>query len=232
MELGIFRIFVKFSQMSQSLSEENYLKAIYKLSQEGKAKITPTAVAETLEVNAASVVDMLKKLSERKLVSYNKEKGVKLTDKGAKIALTIVRNHRLWEVFLMDKLGYSWDVVHDIAEELEHIKHSELADRLEKYLGYPEFDPHGDPIPKANGELPKRKTIMLTDVGVGKTCQVAAVKDSSPDFLHYLEHLSVGIGTKIKVIERISFDDSVVVQIGNERKTNVSKKFSDNLLVV
>jgi DtxR family Mn-dependent transcriptional regulator len=218
--------------MSQSLSEENYLKAIYSLSQKGNAKITPTAVAEKLKVNAASVVDMLKKLSERKLISYNKEKGAKLTEKGGKIALTIVRNHRLWEVFLMEKLGYSWDVVHDIAEELEHVKHGELADRLEKFLGYPEYDPHGDPIPKSSGELPKRKTTTLTEVVTGKTCQVAAVKDSSPEFLHYLEHLSVGIGTKVKVIERISFDDSIVVQIGRDHRTNVSKKFSDNLLVV
>jgi DtxR family Mn-dependent transcriptional regulator len=218
--------------MSQSLSEENYLKAIYSLSQKGGTKITPTAVAEKLKVNAASVVDMLKKLSDRKLISYNKEKGAKLTEKGGKIALTIVRNHRLWEVFLMEKLGYSWDVVHDIAEELEHVKHGELADRLEKFLGYPEYDPHGDPIPKSSGELPRRKTIILTEVGIGKTCQVAAVKDSSPEFLHYLEHLSVGIGTKVKVIERISFDDSIVVQIGRDHRTNVSKKFSDNLLVV
>ncbi len=214
-----------------SLTEENYLKAIYQLSLKEKTKITPTSIAEKVSVNAASVVDMIKKLAEKKLISYDKTKGAKLTDKGAKVALEIVRNHRLWEVFLLQKLGYSWDVVHEIAEQLEHIKHDELADRLEKFLGFPEYDPHGDPIPKSNGEMPKTVNTLLCDIEVGKTCRVSAVKDTSPMFLQYLLQLSVSIGTKIKVLDKIPYDGSLSILIGKDLKTAVSGKFAESLLV-
>ncbi len=214
-----------------SLTEENYLKGIFRISQKKDIKITPTAIAEELNVNAASVVDMIKKLTEKKLITYDKVKGAKLTDKGSKSALTIIRNHRLWEVFLIEKLGYSWDVVHDIAEQLEHIKHSELADRLDKFLGYPDYDPHGDPIPKSNGEMPNAVTTLLSEIEVGKTCRVAAVKDTSSMFLQYLLQLPVSIGTKIKVLDKIAFDGSMSIQIGKDIKTMVSKKFAESLLV-
>ena len=214
-----------------SLTEENYLKAIYRLSQRSSRKITPTAIAEAMSVNAASVVDMIKKLSEKKLISYDKIRGAKLTDKGTKIALGVVRNHRLWEVFLLEKLGYSWDVVHEIAEQLEHIKHPELTDRLNKYLGYPQYDPHGDPIPKPNGKMPDTVKTLLSEIKVGKTCRVIAVKDTSSAFLQYLLQLSVNIGTKIKVLEKIPFDGSMTIQIGRDTKTAVSQKFAENLLV-
>ena len=215
----------------QSLTEENYLKAIFRLSQLESAKITPTAIAEEVGVNAASVIDMIKKLTEKKLISYNKIKGAKLTDKGGKAALSIIRKHRLWEVFLLDKLGYSWDVVHEIAEQLEHIRHPELADRLDKYLGSPKYDPHGDPIPKSNGEMPSTVNTMLSEIEVGKACRVAAIKDTSAIFLQYLLQLSISIGTKIKVVEKISFDSSITVQIGKSKKTTVSQKFAESLLV-
>ena len=146
-------------------------------------------------------------------------------------AISIIRNHRLWEAFLLEKLGYSWDVVHEIAEQLEHIKHPELADRLDKFLGYPVYDPHGDPIPNSNGEMPNTFKTMLSDIAIGKTCRVAAVKDTSSLFLQYLEQLSVGIGTRIKVLDKIDFDGSMSVQIGKDIKTIVSKKFADSLLV-
>ncbi len=214
-----------------SLTEENYLKAIYRLSQNSDAKITPTSIAEKVNVNAASVVDMIKKLTEKKLISYDKIKGAKLTEKGNKLALDIVRNHRLWEVFLLEKLGYSWDIVHDIAEQLEHIKHEELADRLDKFLGYPEYDPHGDPIPKSNGEMPTTVNTLLTEIETGRTCRVSAVKDTSPVFLQYLLQMSVSIGTKIKVLDKIPYDGSLLIQIGKDFKTTVSKKFADGLLV-
>lgn len=214
-----------------SLTEENYLKAIYRLSQRGSDKITPTALAEEMSINAASVVDMIKKLSDKKLMIYDKQKGAKLTAQGNKIALDIVRKHRLWEVFLVEKLGYSWDVVHDIAEQLEHIKHNELADRLDTFLGYPVYDPHGDPIPNAKGEIPKTTNTLLTEIEEGKTCQVTAVKDTSAVFLQYLEQLSVTIGTKIKVLEKIPFDGSIAVQIGKGGKATVSKKFGESLFV-
>jgi DtxR family Mn-dependent transcriptional regulator len=214
-----------------SLTEENYLKAIYRLSQKGGDKITPTAIAEMMGVNAASVVDMIKKLADKKLISYDKVKGAKLTEKGNRTALAIVRNHRLWEVFLVEKLGYGWDVVHEIAEQLEHIKHPELADRLEKFLGFPQYDPHGDPIPRSSGEMPSTVKTLLSGVEPGKTCRVVAVKDTSTVFLQYLLQLSVNIGTKIKVLSRISFDGSLVIQIGKDTRTTISQKFAESLLV-
>lgn len=217
--------------MAQTLTEENYLKAIYRLSLNGDNKITPTAIAEEISVNAASVVDMIKKLTEKELIIYDKVKGAKLTDRGSKTALAIIRSHRLWEVFLIEKLGYSWDVVHEIAEQLEHIKHPELADRLDKFLEYPDYDPHGDPIPKSNGEMPNLVKTLLSEIEVGKTCRVAAVKDTSSIFLQYLLELTVSIGTKIKVLDKIAFDGSMSIQIGKEMKTIVSKKFAENLLV-
>lgn len=217
--------------MMNSLTEENYLKAIYRLSEKGNTKITPTAIAEAISVNAASVVDMIKKLSEKKLISYDKTKGAKLTDKGTKTALAVVRNHRLWEVFLLEKLGYSWDVVHEIAEQLEHIKHPELADRLDKFLGYPQYDPHGDPIPKSSGEMSTTVKTLLSEIAVGKICRVGAVKDTSPMFLQYLLQLSVSISTKIKVLDKIPFDGSMTIQIGKDTKATVSKKFAESLLV-
>jgi DtxR family transcriptional regulator, Mn-dependent transcriptional regulator len=214
-----------------SLSEENYVKAIYHLSKRGMQKISPTAIAEELGVNAASVVDMIKKLSDKKLISYSKGTGAELSADGKKVALHIVRNHRLWEVFLCEKLGYSWDVVHDIAEQLEHIKHNELADRLDKFLGFPAYDPHGDPIPNSNGEVPEASAVLLSEMEIGKPCKVAAVKDTSAVFLQYLEKLSVNIGTRLEVMEKISFDDSMMIRIGRDQNATVSKKFAENILV-
>lgn len=218
-------------QKMHSLTEENYLKAIYRLSQKDLDKITPTALAEEMSINAASVVDMIKKLSDKKLISYDKQKGANLTGQGNKIALDIVRKHRLWEVFLLEKLGYTWDVVHDIAEQLEHIKHEELANRLDKYLGFPEYDPHGDPIPNSKGEIPTIANTVLSEIEEGKNCQVAAVKDTSVVFLQYLEQLSIKIGTNIKVLEKIPFDGSMNIQIEKDVNTTVSKKFADSLFV-
>jgi len=174
---------------------------------------------------------MIKKLSEKELISYDKRNGANLSAQGHKIALDIVRKHRLWEVFLLEKLGYSWDAVHEIAEQLEHIKHDELANRLDNFLGFPEYDPHGDPIPNSNGEIPPAASSLLSEIEEGKTCQVTAVKDSSAVFLQYLEQLSVRIGTKIKVLKKIPFDESITVQIGKAMKTTVSKKFVENLFV-
>lgn len=214
-----------------SLTEENYLKAVYRLSQMGEEKISLTAIAAELGVNAASVVDMIKKLSEKKLIHYQKKSGAELTDQGMAVALSIVRNHRLWEVFLVEKLGYSWDVVHDIAEQLEHVKHGELADRLDDYLGHPKYDPHGDPIPNSDGIVPSTPNTLLSEIEAGKSGKVAAIRDTSPLFLQYLERLSIQIGTRIEVIEKIPYDDSIVIQPEDAEKTTVSKKLADSLLV-
>ncbi len=214
-----------------SLSEENYLKAVYHLSQTSDKKVTPTAIARELSNNPASVVDMLKKLGDKKLLTYNKVKGAKLTEKGTKLALEIVRKHRLWEVFLLDKLGYKWDEVHPLAEQLEHVGGSEFAARLDKFLGFPTYDPHGDPIPKADGRVAEVSRTMLIEVEPGKSYKVMAVKDDSPEFLNYLQKLGIGIGTKLKVIEKIPFDGSLVVQIEKDANTTISNKFAQNVLV-
>lgn len=214
-----------------TLSEENYLKAILRLSQKPDEKITPTSIAEALGNNAASVVDMIRKLTDKQLIEYDKKKGVRLTPQGLKDSVLIVRKHRLWEVFLLEKLGYHWDEIHDIAEELEHIKDDTLADRLDQFLGFPEHDPHGDPIPKANGKLPKTYTVSLADAQLGAVCRVAAVRDTSAAFLQYLLKLGIGIGTQIQVQEKISFDGSLVIRIGDQQETTVSQKFSENILI-
>ena len=215
----------------QTLSEENYLKVIYHLDKQGLKKITPTAISEALNNNPASVVDMIKKLGDKKMLQYEKSKGVKLTEKGKNIAISVVRKHRLWEAFLLEKLGYGWDEVHEIAEQLEHVQNPELADRLDKFLGFPQYDPHGDPIPKANGETALTYKTLLAEIPEGKSCRVVAVKDTSPSFLQYLKKLDIGIGTKITIMEKIPFDNSIIITAGKNLKTTVSKIFAENLLV-
>ncbi len=214
-----------------TLSEENYLKAILRISQKSDEKITPTAIAEALGNNAASVVDMIRKLTDKQLIEYDKKKGVRLTQQGLKDSVLIIRKHRLWEVFLLEKLGFHWDEIHDIAEELEHVSNTNLADRLDQFLGFPEYDPHGDPIPKANGKLPKTFTVSLADVKTGVTCKVAAVRDTSSPFLQYLVKLGIGIGTQVQVLERIEFDQSLVIRISEQDKTTVSQRFSESILI-
>ncbi|MFA6083364.1 metal-dependent transcriptional regulator [Mucilaginibacter sp.] len=214
-----------------TLSEENYLKCIYRLWQDKGQKITPTAIAESLGNNPASVVDMLRKLTDKLLINYDKKKGVELTAQGQKDATLIVRRHRLWEVFLLEKLGYDWDEIHDIAEDLEHIKDASLADRLDKFLGFPEYDPHGDPIPKANGKMAKRYSTTLADLKTSGYCRVAAVKDTTSSFLQYLQKLNISIGTKIQLIEKIPFDSSLVISIDGNERTTVSQKFGESVLI-
>jgi DtxR family Mn-dependent transcriptional regulator len=214
-----------------TLSEENYLKAIYRLAQQKGEKNTPKGISDALGNNPASVVDMIRKLVEKELIDYDKKKGVRLTEQGLRDAISIVRRHRLWEVFLLEKLGYKWDEIHDIAEELEHIKDATLADRLEKFLDFPEYDPHGDPIPKANGRVPKSFSLTLANIIEGVDCRVVAVKDTSASFLQYLVKLNIGIGTQIQLLEKIVFDQSLIITIDGKEKTTVSQKFGENIFV-
>lgn len=223
-------MFAEIQFVLQTLTEENYLKAIFKLSQTDLQKITPTAIAEEVEVNVASVIDMLKKLTEKELITYDKKTGAKLSSMANKLALNVVRKHRLWEVFLFEKLKYSWDEIHEMAEQLEHIRNDDLADRLDEYLGFPQFDPHGDPIPKANGSIPKLSKTLLSDKQMGDECAVVAIKDTSPAFLQYLNQLSVDIGTKIYIKDKVAFDSSLIVIIGGNN-TTVSAKFADSIFV-
>src|SRR5687768_12786649 len=195
--------------MQLSQTEENYIKAIYSLSERSKSFDTSTnEIAAKINTKPPSVSDMLRRLTAKKLVSYQKYRRVQLTKTGKQVAIQIIRKHRLWEVFLHEKLNFTWDEVHEVAEQLEHIHSEKLTQRLEEYLGFPQFDPHGDPIPSASGELKESKRSMLSEIATGVTCQVVGVKDSSTDFLKYLHQINVGIGTKIKVLEKIAFDHS------------------------
>jgi DtxR family Mn-dependent transcriptional regulator len=223
---------MKTGQMQLSQTEENYLKAIYILSERSDTNDTATnEIAERIQTKPPTVSDMLKKLTVKKLVTYEKYKRVQLTNSGKKVAILIIRKHRLWETFLHDKLNFSWDEVHEVAEQLEHIQSEKLTERLDQYLGFPKYDPHGDPIPTAAGELRDLKRYMLSAIETGATCQVVGVKDSSTSFLQYLQQINVGIGTKIKVVEKIVFDQSLVVTFKKGQQTTVSKKFADNVLV-
>ncbi len=215
----------------QTHSEENYLKSIFKLSRLKSKKVSVKAIADALGNNPASVIDMLKKLTDKNLITYEKTSGAQLMATGLAVALQVVRRHRLWEVFLKEKLDYSWAEVHEIAEQLEHIKHSELANRLDKYLGFPEFDPHGDPIPDAKGKLKDTLRLTLSEIAPGITCRVVAVKNTSTDFLGYLQQLDIGIGTILTIIEKIKFDGSIKIHINNSVITSVSKKFAESLMV-
>jgi len=218
-------------KMKKTYSEENYLKAIYHLVKSGN-KVSLKAIADALENNPASVIDMLKKLQDKLLITYDKVQGAFLTSAGELAALDIIRKHRLWEVFLVEKLKYEWDEVHDIAEQLEHIHDEQLAKKLDDFLGNPAFDPHGDPIPAPNGKMPVYANKKLSEVNTLQTCRVGSVRDTSTPFLKYLKQLKVGLGSKIKVLERMEFDESMVITIdGGEAKT-VSGKMTDNILVI
>ena len=217
--------------MSQTLSEENYLKAIYHLEKQGNEKVSATSISEELANNPASVVDMLKRLSDKKLILYDKRKGAVLTTSGHKIAVLIVRKHRLWEVFLHDKLGYSWDEVHDIAEQLEHIRDYDLPDRLEKFLGFPKYDPHGDPIPQSNGHLPAVTSKPLSEIEVNRKIRITNVSDSSADFLRYLEKQGIGLNQLVTVKEIHDFDKSVLVQLKGKKEVYLSAEAARKIFV-
>ena len=217
--------------VKQTLSEENYLKVIFHLEKQGNVKVSATAIAEELENNPASVVEMLKRLTEKKLIQYDKRKGAILTASGLKIAVLIVRKHRLWEVFLHDKLGYNWDEVHDIAEQMEHIRDYDLPDRLEKFLGFPKFDPHGDPIPQSNGHLPVKESKPLSEVEVNRKILITSVSDSSADFLRYLEKQGIGLHQKITVKEIQDFDKSVLVELKGQKEVYLSAEAAKKIFV-
>ena len=213
-----------------TLSEENYLKAIYHLELDADKGISTNAIAEQLETKASSVTDMIKKLSEKKVVVYKKYKGVHLTDLGKKTAANIVRKHRLWEVFLVEKLNFSWDEVHDVAEQLEHIKSPKLINQLDVLLGFPTHDPHGDPIPDKEGNLKTIEKSLLSTLAKNETGICVGVDDSSSEFLQFLDKKGITLGKKITVLEKEDFDDSLSIKVGSE-KLSISKKIANNLYI-
>lgn len=211
-------------------SEENYIKVIFHLSQVSPKGVNTNAIAGMLDTKASSVTDMLKKLSEKELVTYQKYYGVTLTEQGNLLAKMIVRKHRLWEVFLVNKLNFSWDEVHEIAEELEHIKSDVLIKKLDKFLDFPDFDPHGDPIPDSEGQIKKINKLLLSDGQLDKEYQCVGVKDSSTAFLQYLNKQKIALGSKIMIKEKESFDDTLLVKI-DSREFTISNKIANNLYV-
>jgi DtxR family Mn-dependent transcriptional regulator len=214
-----------------SLTEENYLKTIFSLNADQDVKASTNAIAEKLETKASSVSDMLKRLNEKKLIVYKKYKSTTLTPKGREIAISIIRKHRLWEFFLVEKLKFGWDEVHDLAEQLEHIQSKELTNRLDDFLDYPEFDPHGDPIPDKNGNFPTELTTTLSECQKGQELTVIGVKDHSSDFLNYLQRLSIGLGTNLKIYQVNVFDKSLEISINQKDKTHISNEVAENLFV-
>lgn len=211
-------------------SEENYLKVIYHLSNLSPKGVNTNAIAAMLDTKASSVTDMLKKLSEKEWVNYQKYQGVSLTEKGKLNAKIIVRKHRLWEVFLVEKLGFAWDEVHEVAEELEHIQSEKLINQLDQFLNFPSFDPHGDPIPNAKGEIKKIDKQLVSEIEIGKTITCVGVKDTSVDFLQYLNKQSISLGTKMKVLEKEIFDGTLKIEVNNTVLV-ISDKIANNLYV-
>lgn len=213
-----------------SQSEENYLKAIYSLELESGSKISTSLIASKIQTKASSVSDMLKKLADKELIHYEKYKGVSLTESGKNIAIHIVRSHRIWEYFLVNNLNYSWNEVHEIAEQLEHIKSDSLVDRLEVYLNFPTQDPHGDPIPDKHGTIQKEQYDLLTSVEVGEQAEIIRVNDSSSSFLAYLDRNNIALNSEVRVLAKESFDNSMRIEINNTELT-ISNQISNNLFV-
>lgn len=213
-----------------TLSEENYLKTIHHLGKQGTIAVSTNAIAEKIESKASSVTDMIKKLADKKLANYVKYQGVSLTKKGRLAAALVIRKHRLWEVFLVNKLNFSWDEVHEIAEQLEHVKSLKLVNQLDAFLEYPTHDPHGDPIPDKDGNYSPIKSVNIFEVEIGKVGALSFVKNATDAFLKYLNKNKLALGDTIKVIEQEPFDSSLTIETNN-RKLVISKEVAQNLYV-
>ncbi len=214
-----------------SHTEENYLKAIFKLSEKDNTSASTNAISKEMSTSAASVTDMLKRLSDKSLINYEKYKGVTLTKKGNAVATNLVRRHRLWEVFLLQQLDFSWDEVHDIAEQLEHINSDELIERLDRFLEYPKFDPHGDPIPDADGNFTYRKQVLLSDLKENEKGTIVGVNEHSPSFLQYLDQHNLNLGATVTVLEHFDYDSSKKINLNGKTDHILSSKVCNNLFI-
>ena len=219
--------------MSYSVTEENYLKAIFSLTAEIGMEHTGTnELSRHLNNKAASVSDMLTKLSEKNLIDYKKYHGVKLSKKGMQTALQIVRKHRLWEVFLVEKLHFKWDEVHDIAEQLEHIQSEELINRLDKFLDFPEKDPHGDVIPNSKGQLKTAQNAMLNTCREKDKVIFSGVKSQESDFLRHLSLLGLKPGQKMEILHIHPFDGLMELKFLPGKKTfTIGQNTAANILI-
>ncbi len=216
--------------MQFSTSEENHIKAIYHLQQIGDI-VTTNEVADRLQTKAASVTDMLKKLKTKGLLNYEPYKGFTLSKDGKKLALNIVRKHRLWEYFLVNHLQFGWDEVHEIAEELEHINSPLLIEKLDAFLQFPRFDPHGDPIPDSNGKMEVSKQVNLTDIDPNIKAEVSAVGSQSSELLELLRHKKIAIGTILQVIKKFGFDNSIEIKVEKNTPFTISQQLAQTLFV-
>ncbi|MRX64027.1 metal-dependent transcriptional regulator [Maribacter sp. RZ05] len=213
-----------------SQAEENYLKEIYALGEETHELLSTNSIAKKMKTKASSATDMLQKLSNKGLVDYTKYKGARLSRKGETIAMTIVRKHRLWETFLVEKLGYNWDEVHDIAEQLEHIQSKTLTNRLDAFLEYPTRDPHGHPIPNINGKIVTSESIILADLNINEEGILIGVKDASDNFLKYLNKINITIGDNIKILDIEPFDNSFTIS-SDTKQITISGNVAKNLYI-
>ena len=216
--------------MNYSVSEENYIKNIYHLQQQTDT-VTTNALANELQTKPASVTDMLKKLQTKNLLIYEKYKGFRLNDSGNKVALNIVRRHRLWEYFLVTKLGFEWDKIHAIADELEHVSSAELIEKMDIFLNFPQTDPHGDPIPDTNGNIAVIKQISIADVTTKKNVIVSSVSNQSPQMLELLNHYHIGIGTNLSVNTHFVFDGSLEIKVVKHAACIISAQVAKNIFV-
>jgi DtxR family Mn-dependent transcriptional regulator len=214
-----------------SFTEENYMKAIYHLSDSGTKAVLTSEIAESMNTKAASVTDMVKKLSGKNLISYEKYYGVKITKQGKTHALMVVRKHRLWETFLVKKLHFAWDEVHEVAEQLEHIHSPVLIEKLDAYLEYPTVDPHGHPIPDKTGKIKEVRQIPLSEYSGKEKIAIQSVKHGSPAFLQYLSKIGVYIGAEITILDKVEFDGSLEVMIDGQKRVFISREGAQNLLV-
>ena len=213
-----------------TFSEENHLKSIFHLSTDSESGVSTNSIADNLNTKASSVTEMLKKLSDKLLIVYKKYHGAQLTDKGRKTALNIIRKHRLWEVFLVDKLNFKWDEVHEIAEQLEHIQSEKLTNELDKFLNFPTKDPHGDPIPNPAGFIKLTPKLKLSDLNIGETGKFIGVKDSSSTFLKHLDKIQISLGSNIKVFHQEEFDQSLHIGL-DETNLTISIQTASNLYI-
>jgi DtxR family transcriptional regulator, Mn-dependent transcriptional regulator len=212
-----------------SQSEENYLKTIFHL-QVGTEAVSTNALAEKLKTKPASVTDMMKKLNAKKLLHYKPYYGFYLSNEGKKIALNVIRRHRLWEYFLAEKLKFSWNEVHEVAEELEHVTSKKLIDKLDEYLDFPQFDPHGDPIPDSKGKMKASSEVPLIEFPMNQQAEVRRVANQSEDMLELLQHKNIGIGTRIEVKRLFDFDHSLEIKLKTSTIT-ISEQLAQNIFV-
>ena len=213
-----------------SVAEENYIKSIYHL-QQGAESVTTNALADHIKTKPASVTDMLKKLQLKNLLNYNPYKGFRLSKEGNKAALNIIRRHRLWEYFLVNQLQFNWEEVHDVAEQLEHVISRKLVDKLDAFLGYPKFDPHGDPIPDSNGKINYQQQMPLVKLPLNTMAIITSVQNQSSDLLAFLSNRDLHIGTKVEVKQKLSFDNSLEVKIKNKQSFHVSEQVANAIQV-